>query len=146
MASTRRVRTLLVLVVLAVVAAPALAACGGEGADVGAAARAAGTSYDAPEFAERMARPGTVLLDVRTPEEFAAGHIDGARNLPIGGPDFEERVAALDPGSTYAVYCRTDVRSGRALEALAERGLTDVFDLEGGMDAWQEYGGAVVTG
>lgn len=145
MAWNRRVRTLVVVVVLAVVAAPALAACGGEEVPDRAAAQVAGASYDAPEFADRMVRPGTVLLDVRTPEEFAAGHIEGARNLPMSAPDFQERVAALDPGATYAVYCRTDVRSGRALEALAEQGLTDVFDLEGGMDAWQEYGGAVVT-
>lgn len=146
MAPTRSARTLLMLLVLAVVTGPALVACGGEGTGAGtASAEAAGPTYDAPDFAERMAQSGTVLLDVRTPEEFAAGHIRGARNLPLSARDFEERVAALNPGVTYAVYCRTDGRSGQALQVMTEHGLTDAFHLEGGMDAWQEYGGTVVT-
>ncbi|NYG55919.1 rhodanese-like domain-containing protein [Nocardioides perillae] len=142
--ATRPVRTLLWLALAVLALGPALVGCGSSGADEAPADSAEGPSLDAPDFAERMAEPGTVLLDVRTPEEFAAGHIAGARNLPLAAPDFVEQVRALDPGATYAVYCRTDRRSGEALAVLAEHGLTDAYDLAGGMEAWQAYGGAVV--
>lgn len=144
MPPTRPVRTLLWLVLAVLALGPALAGCGSSGADEPPADAAAGPSLDAPAFAERMSEPGTVLLDVRTPEEFEAGHIDGARNLPLASADFVEQVRALDPGTTYAVYCRTDTRSGEALAVMAEHGITDAYDLAGGMEAWQAYGGAVV--
>lgn len=146
MSLTPPARTLLMLVLAVLAAAPGLVACSEEEPAEGSPSGSSTATYDAPAFAEKMAAPGTVLLDVRTPEEFEAGHIEGARNLPLSASDFEEQVAALDKGSTYAVYCRTDSRSGEAMVVMAEHGIEDVYDLEGGMEAWQDYGGAVVTG
>jgi len=57
-------------------------------------------------FSTAMSAPGTVLLDVRTPAEFATGHLTGARNVDIEGSGFASQIASLDKNATYAVYCR----------------------------------------
>ena len=67
------------------------------------------------ELREWLARyPDAVLLDVRTPTEFADGHLHGAVNLDIQSPDFVARAAALAPDTPYVVYCRSGARSARA--------------------------------
>ena len=76
--------------------------------------------------------PGTVIIDVRTPEEFAAGHVAGALNIPVEYPDFAAQVAALDPASTYAIYCRSGNRSAVATQQMAQQGYLHLFDLDGG--------------
>ena len=83
---------------------------------------------------------GAEVIDVRTPEEFAAGHIEGAVNIDIAGPDFATRLSQLDPTKTYAVYCRSDNRSGVATTQMADSGFTSVFDLDGGIIAWEQDG------
>lgn len=76
-----------------------------------------------------------VLVDVRTPEEFAAGHLEGAVNVPVESPDFPALVATLDPSLEYVVYCRSGRRSEIAAEYMVAEGLT-VTDL-GAFDAAQ---------
>jgi phage shock protein E len=83
---------------------------------------------------------GAELIDVRTPEEFAAGHIEGAVNIDIASPDFATQISQLDPKKTYAVYCRSDNRSGVATTQMANSGFTSVFDLDGGIIAWEQDG------
>lgn len=99
---------------------PVLVACGSDaladeavtpGADTGV------VRMSAAEFEEAADRPGVVVLDVRTPEEFAEGHLPGAVNLDVSDPGFEQGLEELDRDATYAVYCRT----------------------------WQTHGGRVVT-
>lgn len=46
------------------------------------------------------------MIDVRTPAEFASGHLEGAINIDVQSPDFDQQVAQLDPSATYLVYCR----------------------------------------
>jgi phage shock protein E len=145
MSPTRGIRALLMLLFLVAATGPALVACASEAQQDAPAAAVDLPTLDAPEFAERMSEPGTVLLDVRTPEEFEAGHIEGAVNLPLVADDFAQQVERLDADASYAVYCRTDSRSGEALQVMARHGLTDAYDLDGGMEAWQAYGGMVVT-
>ena len=107
----------------------------------------AGIAYMSPAaFSTARNAPGTVLLDVRTPAEFAAGHLPGARNLDIEGSGFAAQIARLDTNVTYAVYCHSGNRSGAALEQMAAAGFTHVYDLAGGLMAWQAMGGHVVTG
>ena len=118
---------------------------GGTQAPPPVAAPASAASLPAADFAAAMARPGTVLLDVRTPAEFAAGHLRGATNLDIGSPGFAAAAAELDKSLTYAVYCRSGSRSRVALAAMAELGFTNSFDLSGGILAWQAAGGEVVV-
>ncbi|MCL3862235.1 rhodanese-like domain-containing protein [Actinotalea sp. K2] len=102
------------------------------------------TDLDASEFAELVAREGTVVLDVRTPAEFAEGHLPGAVNLDLSSGEFPQQVAALDTDLAYAVYCRSGNRSDQALAIMRESGFTDAAHLEGGILTWTQAGGAVV--
>lgn len=83
---------------------------------------------------------GAEVIDVRTPDEFAAGHIEGAVNIDIASPDFATQLSQLDPTKTYAVYCRSDNRSGVATTQMANQGFTKVYDLDGGIIAWEQDG------
>lgn len=111
-----------------------------------AQAPANGATLDAPAFAAAMVLPGTVVLDVRTPEEFAAGHLTGAVNLNVESADFDAQLGALKKSVPYAVYCRSGNRSGVALAKMADAGFTAAYHLGGGIGAWQSAGYPVVTG
>jgi len=89
---------------------------------------------------DHRADPGFVLLDLRTPPEFAAGHLEGAVNIDYYAPDFGARIAALDRSKTYLVYCRTGNRSGKALPLFDRLGFTSVVHLTDGIVAWQRDG------
>ena len=101
---------------------------------------------DVEGFAALAATPATVLLDVRTVEEFAAGHLPGAKNLDIRAADFDAQLAALDKTTTYVVYCHSGNRSGQALQRMGAAGFTRVADLSGGITAWTAAGRATTTG
>lgn len=105
---------------------------------------ASGQTLDAAGFTELVATPGVVVLDVRTPEEFASGHLPGAVNLDIQAPGFTQGLEGLDKAATYAVYCRSGNRSQAALDAMAQAGFADAHHLGGGIGAWQAAGGEVV--
>lgn len=144
----------LALVSALAVASIALAGCsGGEGSEASVTAGptavtapARGAELDAAGFAAALKLPGTTIIDVRTPEEFAQGHLPGAVNIDISSADFGARVAALEPSAPYAVYCRSGNRSASALAQMAAVGMTGAFHLGGGIGAWQSAGGEVVTG
>lgn len=119
---------------------------GGVTAVAAASAPAAGSELDAAAFASALKRPGTIILDVRTPEEFAAGHLAGAVNVDVNGADFLGALAGYDKTVPYAVYCRSGNRSGTAVRLMAEAGFTAAYHLGGGIGAWQDAGGEVVTG
>ena len=85
------------------------------------------------------------LLDVRTPEEFAAGHIAGAENIDFYAADFADRIDALDQGESYVVYCHTGNRSGQATALMADKGFASVTDVDGGIEAWTAAGLPTVT-
>lgn len=104
------------------------------------------TSLEPDDFADLAAEDGVVLLDVRTPQEFAEGHLDGALNVDVSAPDFAARAAELDPGATYAVYCRSGNRSRTAMEIMRDAGVGDAADLAGGIGAWIAADLPVVTG
>lgn len=79
-----------------------------------------------------------VIVDVRTPEEFAAGHLSGAVNVNILAPDFETRLGALRWGKTYLVYCRTGNRSAKALQVMDRLGFQSVYHMFEGIVGWQK--------
>lgn len=85
-----------------------------------------------------------VLLDVRTPEEFAEGHLDGALNIDVKNPDFAEQIRQLDTSKTYFVYCRSGRRSITACDTLLSSGFVKLYELDGGILSWQESGKPVV--
>ena len=97
------------------------------------------------EFVTAIAKPGSVTIDVRTPAEYAAGHVDGAINLDVESADFASGIAALPKDSTYNVYCRSGRRSALAAEQLADAGFASVVNLDGGLADLQAAGVPVVT-
>lgn len=85
------------------------------------------------------------VLDVRTPVEFAAGHVEGARNIDLSSADFETLVGALPKDGTYLVYCQSGNRSATAGDAMADLGFTEVVD-GGGIVDLEASGAEIVTG
>lgn len=81
--------------------------------------------------------PGAQLLDVRTPGETAQGIIAGATEIDINDPAFAQKVAKLDKNKPVLVYCRSGARSGSAMRQMAGLGFTQVYNLAGGIMAWQ---------
>ena len=79
-----------------------------------------------------------MLLDVRRPDEFAAGHLPGAVNLEVTAPDFGQRVAALDKTKPTFVYCRSGARSVKAAAQLTTAGFAQVSNLLGGALDWPD--------
>ena len=92
------------------------------------------------EFDKLRGNPNTVVLDVRTPKEFAAGHLPGATNIDWYATDFAERVGKLDKSKTYLVHCASGGRSAKACEKLTQLNFTNCINLEGGFKAWQKAG------
>lgn len=87
------------------------------------------------QFAETGA--GHLLIDVRTPEEFASGHIEGAVNIPVD--DLAGRLSEVPQGQPIVVYCRSGNRSATASRILADAGYTGIYDL-GGLQGWISQG------
>lgn len=95
-----------------------------------------------PEDAAKLLQehPKIVVLDVRTPEEFAAGHIAGAKNVDFKAADFAAKVAALDKGQTYLVHCAAGGRSGKTLDLMKGHNFTAIYHLNEGFKAWEKAG------
>ena len=79
-----------------------------------------------------------VLLDIRTSEEFSAGHLAGAENIDYYQSTFAQQLDQLDRDTPIAIYCRSGSRSGHTLEIMEAMGFTNVVELQGGVLAWQE--------
>ncbi len=142
MQKTRRILPILALTAL-LVAPAGLAGCSSSDSSPAPAPTAAATKpasperVDVPTWVNAAETPGTVIIDVRTPEEFNAGHVEGALNIPVEFPDFAAQIAQLDPGATYAVYCRTGNRSAAATAQMAGLGYVHIYDLNGGFSDLQ---------
>lgn len=121
---TRARRTLIVSVLLAGLA---VAGCSSSDDDT-SSTTAASASTGAPSVTVPV---GAIVLDVRTPAEFAAGHLEGAQNLDVESPSFADGLAELDPSASYLVYCQSGRRSGLAVEEMVAAGFTAVTDLGG---------------
>jgi rhodanese-related sulfurtransferase len=87
------------------------------------------------QLADRIEHGTPVLLDVREPDEFAGGHVPGARNVPAASLDAES--ARLDPHVETLLICQSGRRSAAAAKLLAKKGFTDVHSVKGGTSAWR---------
>lgn len=87
----------------------------------------------------------TTLIDVRTPSEFASGHLEGAQNIDIQSSSFSQQLAALNQNSSYVVYCRSGNRSAAAVAQMQAAGFTDVQDAGGLSEASGATGVVIVT-
>ena len=81
-----------------------------------------------------------VILDVRTSQEFAQGHLLGAVNVNLLAPDFESRMAAFSRGKSYLVYCRTGSRSAKAVQIMQRLGFTSIYHMSQGILGWTQGG------
>ena len=102
------------------------------------------THTDAKRAAKLVANNQIIVLDVRTPREFASGHIAGATNINYLSGDFPDRLTQLDRSKNYLLHCASGGRSTNALPKLARLGFTNVIHLDGGFKAWQAAGTPVV--
>ncbi len=82
----------------------------------------------------------TLVLDVRSAEEFAAGHLPNAKHIPL--PELNDRLKEIEKSKSNVVItvCASGVRSSSAAGLLAKAGFTQVFSLDGGVDSWKSQG------
>jgi rhodanese-related sulfurtransferase len=104
------------------------------------ALRPAGRRATALQVTQMLNRGKTTLLDVRGADEFAAGHLRDAKNIPLA--DLANRIGELDKSKnrTVVVVCQSGARSDKAVRQLAAAGFGDVWSLDGGVAAWQAAG------
>ncbi len=89
------------------------------------------------------ANKDVIVLDIRTPREFAGGHLPGARNVDFNAADFEKKLGELDRAKTYLVHCASGGRSGRSLDLFKKLQFQSIYHLDGGYNAWQRAGKTV---
>ena len=122
-----------------------LAACGGNETAAPAVEEIDLTTLpdevDVETVAAIRQNPGVYLLDVRDPDEYAAGHIPGITLIPMG--EVASRLTELPRDKEIIVTCRTGNRSSQIADLLREQGFTNVHNMTGGIVAWEEAGYAV---
>jgi phage shock protein E len=99
------------------------------------------------DAAQALAEPkhlSLIILDVRTPEEFAAGHLRGAKNLDATAAAFPEQIKQLDPKRRYVVHCARGGRSSQAVKVLEKAGFQKLLHMSDGYIAWSAAQGPVV--
>lgn len=96
------------------------------------------------EFEKMSSKRKSKILDVRTPEEVAEGHLANATTINFLSPDFTSQVASLNKKGTYLLYCRSGNRTRKAADKMQKMGFKHVYMLEGGIIAWKEAGKEVV--
>ncbi len=125
------------LVVLAIATALLVSACSSGSSAI--------SNVDAQAFLSATSQPGVTVVDVRTPAEYAAGHVDGAVNMSVEGPEFSAQIATLDKTGSVAVYCHSGRRSAMAADLLAGSGFTTIINLQGGIADLQAAGAPIVA-
>lgn len=91
-----------------------------------------------------LTNPEFVIMDVRTAEEFGSGHIEGAVNIDFYASSFESQLDMLDKEKVYLVYCRSSNRGGQTMEKMENMGFAEVYNMSGGINAWNNAGYATV--
>lgn len=97
-------------------------------------------NVDAPTFKELIANGSGIILDVRTPEEVAAGHIENASTVNFYDEDFAQKIQLMDKSKEIYLYCKSGGRSAQAAEILKQNGFNKVYNLDGGIMAWEGNG------
>jgi len=96
-----------------------------------------------PQQASAMLKDGALLIDVRTPAEFAYERINGSVNINVHSPSFKEDIQALNKSKDYVVYCRTGVRSLFAAKLMSSMGFR-ASNLKGGIEEWKNQSNPVI--
>lgn len=95
------------------------------------------TTVNACQLEQLLQRPDLLLIDVRTPEEYAQGHIYRSVNIDVKKKDFKRKIRKYPRQKTVAVYCKGGVRSLKAADILRQNGFK-VYNLEGGYLSWEK--------
>lgn len=95
------------------------------------------------DFNQKISALAGIVLDVRTPEEVAEGMIKNALSIDFYDADFGTKIRQLDKNEPVFVYCKAGGRSSQAAQLLIDAGFEEVYNLEGGITAWQESGFSV---
>ena len=106
----------------------------------GCSSTSSATDLSVTEFSSKVAEAGVITLDVRTPGEYAEGHLEGAQLIDFQSGNFENEISSLDKNATYAVYCRSGNRSGQAVKVMHDAGFHNVYNLDGGVIDWANAG------
>lgn len=102
---------------------------------------------DAKSFHKMLSEnPKAQLVDVRTPEEYNSGHIENSQNLNIYDSNFDKEISKLDKSKPVFLYCRSGGRSSSAASKLVSLGFTEIYDLEGGVTAWNANDFSLTSG
>ncbi len=101
--------------------------------------RAQTDTIDVQKFIE-LQNEGYKVIDVRTPEEFSEGFIEGAVNINFLDTEFKANIDKLDKEGNYLVYCKSGGRSKKALHLMKDIGFINVYSLTGGIKAWSAEG------
>jgi thioredoxin 1 len=105
------------------------------------------TVLPAADFNKKLLEtPAKQIIDVRTPKEFATGHLPNAVNINFNDSAFASNIASLDKSKPVFVYCLAGGRSANAAKKMEEAGFTTVYDLKGGVMAWQNNNMPYVIG
>ncbi|WP_040479278.1 rhodanese-like domain-containing protein [Mariniradius saccharolyticus] len=130
------------------VALSLLSACGKSPSESGSTQTTQATGsieqVDAAQFKKLTESPNALVLDVRTAAEVAEGHLPNAVNIDIYGSDFMAKVQQLPKDREILVYCTVGARSQQAADILSKQGFAKVYNLDGGIVAWQRNGFEVV--
>jgi len=94
------------------------------------------TNMDVAAFQEKIKKGRVVIMDVRTAEEYAAGHIEGAINFDVNGSSFASHAMKMKEDTEYMVYCKSGGRSVKACKIMSKAGMKNLYNLEGGYTAW----------
>lgn len=98
------------------------------------------------EFVQLMgAKPNALVLDVRTSDEIAAGRVACGEHIDFYDANFKARVKTLDHSAPVFVYCAVGGRSGQAMDFMKREGFTEVYNLQGGINAWRSSGKPTVN-
>lgn len=97
-------------------------------------------NVNAEEFKSLVEKGNGIVLDVRTPQETAQGVIPNAVTIDFYAPDFKEQVDKLDKNKPVYVYCKSGGRSSNAAQILKDLGFKEIYNLNGGITAWQANG------
>lgn len=104
------------------------------------------TSFNVVEFNQLLkASKSPQLIDVRTPEEYRQGHLKDALNVDWNSDDFDRMIQALDKDQPVYVYCLSGGRSASAAEKMRNSGFKEVFEMKGGILAWNKSGNPTVS-
>ncbi|MBX2897273.1 MAG: rhodanese-like domain-containing protein [Cyclobacteriaceae bacterium] len=100
-----------------------------------------GGALSVADFEKKLASQSEkVVLDVRTPSEYNEGHLAQAKLMNVNDSNFKQQLSTLQKDKPVYVYCAAGVRSNKAATIMRQEGFTQVFELSGGIQAWQAAG------